>query len=193
VDGNFAAFDLATGKLIKDSGYSFASFAPALGPDDNYVTDAEKLALHPAITLDVNADTLLSLSTQELGLDTQAANRVLAGPAAGIPAVPTFRTLGASDIPALGYQPPGNYITALTGDGAATGPGSAAFTLNSLTHSFSVVRDAFGYIIQKIYVGWLTITITRDANHRITAVTDGTRIWTPTFDGNGYIASVAVT
>src|SRR3990167_9157964 len=37
-------------------------------------------AHHAAVTLAADADTLLSLSTQELGLDTQVANRVLAGP-----------------------------------------------------------------------------------------------------------------
>lgn len=56
-------------------------------------------AAHDAVTLDANADTFLSLSTQELGLDTQAANRVLAGPAAGAAAVPTFRALVDDDIP----------------------------------------------------------------------------------------------
>ena len=44
-DSNFAAFDTTTGKLIKDSTKNSASFAPALGADDNYVTDAEKTAI----------------------------------------------------------------------------------------------------------------------------------------------------
>ena len=86
-----------------DAGHT--GFAPALGSDDNYVTDAEKAALHPAVTLDVNADTLLSLSTQAFGLDTQTANRVLAGPTTGVPAIPTFRALVAGDVPALPYSP----------------------------------------------------------------------------------------
>lgn len=57
VDSNFASFDTTTGKLIKDSGSKASDFAtaghnhtgvyaPALGADDNYVTDAEKAALH---------------------------------------------------------------------------------------------------------------------------------------------------
>ena len=56
VDSNFAGFDTTTGKLIKDSGSKAADFAiaghnhagvyaPALGADDNYVTDAEKAAI----------------------------------------------------------------------------------------------------------------------------------------------------
>lgn len=44
-DSNFAAFDTTTGKLIKDSTYNAASFAAALGADDNYVTDAEKTVI----------------------------------------------------------------------------------------------------------------------------------------------------
>jgi hypothetical protein len=44
-DGNFVLFDGTTGSVIKNSSYSPASFAPALGGDDNYVTDAEKTVL----------------------------------------------------------------------------------------------------------------------------------------------------
>lgn len=45
VDSNFAGFDTTTGKLLKDSGSKASDFAPALGADDNYVTDAEKVKL----------------------------------------------------------------------------------------------------------------------------------------------------
>lgn len=70
-------------------------------PSKNAVYDKiETLAGgHDAVTLDANADSILSLSTQELGLDTEAANTVLAGPASGADAVPTFRALDADDIP----------------------------------------------------------------------------------------------
>ena len=51
------------------------------------------------VTLDANADTLLSLSTQTLGLDTQLANRFLGGAVSGGAAVPTFRTFVSADIP----------------------------------------------------------------------------------------------
>lgn len=40
-DGNIALYDWTTGKLIKNSTYSPASFAPALTSDQNYVTDAQ--------------------------------------------------------------------------------------------------------------------------------------------------------
>jgi hypothetical protein len=54
---------------------------------------------HAAVTLDANADTLLSLSTQALGLDTQTANKIFGGPATGAAAAPTFRDMAAADIP----------------------------------------------------------------------------------------------
>lgn len=51
-------------------------------------------------TLDANADLVLSLTGQEIGLDTQVMNTVFAGPAAGADAAPIFRTLVDADIPA---------------------------------------------------------------------------------------------
>jgi hypothetical protein len=62
--------------------------------------------LHNAVTIDANADTLLELAGQILGLDTQIANRVFSGPIAGIDAIPSFRALVAADIPVLNYQAP---------------------------------------------------------------------------------------
>jgi len=54
---------------------------------------------HAAFTLDADADTVLALDAQELGLDTQTANTALAGPASGAAAVPTFRSLVVADVP----------------------------------------------------------------------------------------------
>jgi hypothetical protein len=45
VGDNFASFNLATGKIIKDSGSKAADFAPALGVNDNYVTDAQLIVI----------------------------------------------------------------------------------------------------------------------------------------------------
>lgn len=55
-------------------------------------------AIHGAVTLGADADTLLGLSGQALSLDTQSANRVLAGPTSGAAADPTFRALVAADL-----------------------------------------------------------------------------------------------
>ena len=76
-------------------------FTPGTGLSavDGGAGGAYTLNGHLAVTLDADADTLLSLTTQTLGLDTQTANRVLAGPTTGGAAVPTFRALVAADIP----------------------------------------------------------------------------------------------
>ena len=65
---------------------------------------------HDALTLAADADTVLGLSTQELGLDTQTANYVFAGPVSGAAADPTFRALVADDIPDISAT----YLTAET-------------------------------------------------------------------------------
>lgn len=59
---------------------------------------ANAAAHHAAVTITAAADTVLSLSTQEIGFDNQAANLVLAGPASGAAATPTFRSLVAADL-----------------------------------------------------------------------------------------------
>lgn len=64
------------------------------------VDDIEGAAGHVAVTLAADADAILSLTAQEIGLDTQAANVVLAGPTSGGAADPTFRALVDADIPA---------------------------------------------------------------------------------------------
>ncbi len=81
---------------------------------------------HDEVTLSVAADTLLSLTGQEIGLDTQAKNLICAGPALGADAAPTFRSLVSDDIPDLSgiYMTPAAH-TAI-GDGA---PHHAAVTL----------------------------------------------------------------
>lgn len=122
-------------------------FAPALGADDNYVTDAEKLALHPAATLDANADTILSLAAQVLGLDTQAAGLVLAGPESGAVAVPTFRALVAADLPTI--SPEGTYLVS---GGGVTWKNNYVYTVAAGT----------GYINGVLYA-WAQQDITLDA------------------------------
>lgn len=86
-----------------------ADFLVTNAPTDNYVLSYDAATLgftwivvaagHDAITLDVNADAILELAIQEIGLDTQDANTVFAGPVAGVAAVPTMRLLVPDDIP----------------------------------------------------------------------------------------------
>jgi hypothetical protein len=60
----------------------------------------------------------------------------------------------------LSYQTPGNYLTALTGDGTASGPGSAAFTLatvNSSVGTFNnVTVNGKGLVTSASNVSYLT-------------------------------------
>lgn len=75
---------------------------------------------HMVVTLDADAEALLSLNIQELGLDTQPANTVLAGPATGAVNEPTFRALVAADLPAATESAQGAVELATTAE-AATG------------------------------------------------------------------------
>lgn len=62
---------------------------------------AELADLHSAVTLSTAANAnLLSLSGQQIGLDTQSANVIFAGPSSGGAATPAFRALVDADIPA---------------------------------------------------------------------------------------------
>lgn len=86
--------------------------APAAAPTFRALVDADIPAaiardseLHAAVTLGASAAAVLDLSTQEIGLDTQTANTVFAGPASGIAADPTFRALVAADIPNTAVTP----------------------------------------------------------------------------------------
>ncbi|MDW8072272.1 MAG: hypothetical protein RMK79_12485 [Anaerolineae bacterium] len=54
---------------------------------------------HAPVTLASDADAFLALSGQQISLDNQNPNTVLAGPASGGAAKPTFRALTATDLP----------------------------------------------------------------------------------------------
>lgn len=78
----------------------YADATGALRTIDDAGTDsAVGGATSDEVTLAADADVLLSLSTQEIGLDVQNANEVFAGPATGADADPTFRALVAADLP----------------------------------------------------------------------------------------------
>jgi len=114
VDGDFGT----DGILIRTAAatYSALTGSSAIDTVEASLTDdvthmptsaAVFAALHSAVTLQTALNTnLLSLSGQELQLDTQAANIVFAGPTSST-AAPTFRSLVAGDIPDLS----GSYLT----------------------------------------------------------------------------------
>lgn len=102
----------STGVLSLTSGYVI----PTTTEESNW--NAAAGASHAAITLATSADVLLGLTGQQLSLDTQVAARILAGPATGEPAAPTFRALVSTDIPALAYEASGavsSHAALLTG------------------------------------------------------------------------------
>ena len=126
VNGNFIARESITLSALTPSTVVYADAARALtslanaagGLTNNgagvltwvdYLTDAEHTLIgdaaphHAAVTLDANAGAIFGLTGQQVTLDTQAANRVLAGPATGAAAVPTFRAMVAADLPSGGW------------------------------------------------------------------------------------------
>lgn len=68
-----ASLDLADSSIQSLAGYltsatAASTYQPLMGADDNYVTDAQLAALHPAVTLGTNTASALSLSTQQLSI-----------------------------------------------------------------------------------------------------------------------------
>lgn len=100
---------------------AIAALEPALGylhyNGTAFVYDTPSGAAHDAVTLDANAGAILSLNDQEIGLDTQTANYVWAGPVSGDAAVPAFRALVAGDIPDISatYQAANANLTTYAG------------------------------------------------------------------------------
>lgn len=85
-------------------------------------------AHHAPVTLDTDADTILGLSTQQITLDTQAANRVLAGPTTGAAADPTFRALVLADLPGIALDDLSDVATAGQAAGKALVYNGSAWT-----------------------------------------------------------------
>jgi hypothetical protein len=101
-----------------DGGVSPAAANLAFDQLAERLTDVEGAGGHDEVTLAADAETVLNLSDQEIGLVAQNANEVFAGPDAGADADPAFRALVADDIPDISatYLTPGDH-TAI-GDGA---------------------------------------------------------------------------
>ena len=118
--GPHAEAGLTAGHVLRASAAAAFAFAELQHADLGGVGAADH---HAVVTLHATlAANLLGLSTQELTLDTQTANLVFAGPAAGGAVAPTFRSLVTADIPDISavYVPVGRTITAgagLTGGG----------------------------------------------------------------------------
>ena len=133
--GGYTAWDFDYGDLINaptiptvdDTAYNEGTWdANTDAPTKNAVRDKiESLAGgHDAVTLDANVQNMLSLTTQEIGFQTQTANRIFAGPTTGAAAIPTFRALVAADIPDLSdiYEPADSAIPRTDEEETITGP-----------------------------------------------------------------------
>ncbi len=89
-------FDVPTSAYEPDSYYNTLEIIDSYGLVTDLLTTGGG---GTEITLDATADILMGISSGILSLDTQVANTLLAGPATGADAAPTFRSLTADDIP----------------------------------------------------------------------------------------------
>ena len=97
-------------------------------------------------TSDANETVLYTSNTNRLTIDASGNTFVNSLAAGGIAkAAVTTGQLGIA-VAGVDYQAAGNYITALTGDGAASGPGSAAFTLANTGVTANTYGGAGKYI-----------------------------------------------
>jgi hypothetical protein len=90
---------VAAGKVVNFSGTFTDGRYCTYTASGNVIACDSTGAAHDALTLGATATSILGLTTQELGFDTQTANYVLAGPTSGAAAAPTFRALVAADLP----------------------------------------------------------------------------------------------
>lgn len=145
-----------------------------IAPSKNAVYDKiQSLAGgHDAVTLDANANILLSLSTQQLGLDNQNANLVFVGPASAPAAAPTFRSLVAADLPTITVAKGGTNLTTI-----AAGSVLAANALDTL----SAVTSTSGtkYLQNNAgTISWVTLAAGGDVVKVGTPVDNQIGVWT---------------
>ncbi len=119
----------------------------------------------------VGGSPITSSGTFTVALESQAANRIFAGPTSGGTAAPTFRALVAADIPDLSgtYQPLDADLTAiaaLAGTGIAVRTGGSTWSLRTITGTAARISVTNGdgvsgnpaIDIASTYVGQNTIT-----------------------------------
>jgi hypothetical protein len=116
-----------------------------------YLDDADvehvlsEAASHDPVTIDADAAAILDLTDQEIGLDTQTANYVFAGPATGAADEPTFRALVAADLPAIDAADVTYTPTTVADWDSDTDPGDLDAALDQLAERVTDVEEA-GYI-----------------------------------------------
>jgi hypothetical protein len=157
--------DLITGQQVNPVWQRLAAGAPnqvlvmgAADPAWGAVPGA-----HAAVTLDADAAVLLDLSTQEIGLDVQNANTVLAGPTTGAANEPTFRALVAADLAAHTHTRPRTIVFEFVG------------TLSLATGTVRIYPDG-NWVIDKV---WISVSVApTGANVIVDVHKNGTTIFT---------------
>jgi hypothetical protein len=132
-------------------------------------------AHHTIATLDDNANTVLSLTDQALGLDTQTANYVWAGPTTGAASVPSFRALVPVDLAVAKTQ---GTLTLTNGqnDNVTLTAGVDNYIVTGPTASFGFSGFTGGYGGRTINILNNTIANNMTAYHQTTS-TAANQIW----------------
>ena len=199
----------ATGTVLSDvAGNGILSWEPFVSfPGFDTLFNDYGFTEQDLVTLDTNADDILSLSTQAIGLQTQVANTVFAGRVdVGTAQIPTFRALVALDIPDLS----GTYLTAeadtlasVTGRGTNTTTTvqfqnalAAEFGLDTATNIAGAVKfwsaganNYYTTITAAINTGNTTITLPV-ANPAGTYLLNMTSAGVMGYDNSTYLTSV---
>jgi len=181
--------------------------------DGHHAADfAEPGDLHSAVTLDGDAAVLLDLSGQEIGLDTQDANKVFAGPTAGAANEPTFRALVAADLGSgapdgtkflrddLSWQVPAggggahDLLSATHGDTAADAVTRGSLIYGNATPKWDeLVKGTAGAVItcDADDVAWSTFYLAGSSGHTYTFPDETGTVALMAYDNVGNFAAVA--
>lgn len=121
---------------------------------------------HDPVTLDVDAAVILDLTGQEIGLDVQTANTVLAGPATGAANEPTFRALVTADLPAIALNDLSDVDTSgvdaydvIRYNGATWADGRHNIRKRTAINSDTTLDDTYDFITVDATGGNVAITI----------------------------------
>lgn len=105
-----------------------------------YVFDNGLVQTTPGAPVILGGPLLQNTTITSSGFDLAITGNLIAGAHITAGGTSTDFVKGDGSLDNTSYQPAGNYITALTGDGTASGPGSAIFTLSNT----SVIPNTYG-------------------------------------------------
>ena len=126
-----------------------------------YIFDNGLVQTTPGAPVELGGPLLQNTTITSGGFDLTITGNLIAGAHITTGGTSSDFVKGDGSLDNTSYQPAGNYITALTGDGTASGPGSAVFTLSNT----SVIANTYGSNSQ-------VPVFTVDSKGRITGVTN---------------------